>query len=192
MTDNYCWYKTKLSAKDLLNSSWNFKATIPYEIKFDQVPITNKFIEYLKQFDLDYANTMMFYRSPGSNPFGSNPLTSHIDLDHNNELCSPALNYVIGGENSVMNWFKMPDEKYQVKFTPANTAYCSFKNNELEKIDQAELGQDLTLVRVDIPHNVLIGKEARLCISIRFKPICYRRWEDVVNFFNERDLLIAR
>jgi hypothetical protein len=190
--NNYCWFKTKLNSNNIVDPNWKFETKLHYVIKYDKVPVTDEFIKYLKQFDLVYANNMMFYRAPNSHPFGSNTLTSHVDLDHKNNLCSPALNYIIGGKNSYMNWFKMPSENYEVKFTPANTAYCSFHNNELEKIDEGELGEELTLVRVDIPHNVIVNSEARLCISIRFQPIEYRKWEDVVDFFNERNLLIQR
>ena len=76
------------------------------------------------------------------------------------------INYVIGGENSVMNWYtpkSTVDNKIQL--TGVNTEYMTFDRNQVELVQSANINP-VSIVQVGVPHNITNPTSDRLCISM--------------------------
>jgi len=76
------------------------------------------------------------------------------------------INYVIGGENSVMNWYtpkSTVDNKIQL--TDVNSEYMSFNWDQVELVQSANINP-VSIVQVGVPHNITNPTSDRLCISM--------------------------
>lgn len=119
------------------------------------------------------SSIMIFFR-----PANLQWPTAHVDLNTNeikktNDIryTISAINLLYNGQNddSKMIWYQCPELKLQdIQWSNANTAYLEVDTSKLEEIDVCRIGNNLTLVRTDIPHNIIMGEVPRLCISIRF------------------------
>jgi hypothetical protein len=121
----------------------------------------------------DMTSMMLFYR-----PSNFQYPTAHIDLNTNiikqtGTIHSPpaAINLIYNSnDDSEMIWYHTPELEFSdVKWTDADTAYIDFNPSELIECSKCCIGNNLTLVRTDIPHNVIMGNTPRLSVSIRFK-----------------------
>ena len=98
-----------------------------------------------------------------------------------------AFNWVIGGRDSLMKWFKPTEEMKPVrKETNLGTGYISYPNHnfDLPVIDSVKIAGDrLTLVNTGIPHAIFNGPEPRYCVSIRPMMPKFMSWEETVAGF---------
>jgi hypothetical protein len=191
-----CCYKTSLKIDNLFLPGWKWSAPKDkiYEILRDSVPIQENWIDYLISIGLDYQlNLSFFTMHTKSDEFFNYPI-SHIDLNHNSKTPSvnPSLNIIFGGKGSKMQWYKTPFYKPEdIRITPAGTPYIEFFTNTLEKIEEYELDSTcLYLVRTDIPHNILISKDPRFCVSLRLGKVG-ETWAEVVNWFKNKNLIVV-
>lgn len=126
------------------------------------------------------ASIMIFYR-----PAQMQWPAAHIDVNTNlmNEsntikFVPSAINLIYNGINddSEMVWYDCPEIKEtDVQWTVAKTAYLDYDPASLTEISRCCIGTHLTLVRADIPHNIIMGDVPRLSISMRFTQA---RWQD--------------
>lgn len=76
------------------------------------------------------------------------------------------LNYVFGGRNSLMHWWKQKPNISKVgAVTPLNTNYINYLQDEVEQIDSQPVNFP-SIVQVCIPHNVKNYEEPRYCLSL--------------------------
>ena len=133
------------------------------------------------------SSVMIFYR-----PSNFQYPTAHIDLNTNimkqtGTINSPpaAINLIYNSnDDSEMIWYHTPEVEFSdVKWTEAGTAYLDFDPSELVECSRCCIGNNLTLVRTDMPHNVVMGNTPRLSISIRFKWPGWKNptWAGIVN-----------
>jgi hypothetical protein len=76
------------------------------------------------------------------------------------------INYVFGGEGSLMNWYEIKaGENPNFGVTPANTFYWNWRPHQAIPAHSHTV-KFPTLVQVGKPHQVNTTDEARLCVSI--------------------------
>lgn len=88
--------------------------------------------------------------------------TSYIHSDTGGNDISK-INWIIGGEDSVMNWFE-PQVTSQVQGIGNNT-YIGYKPDEVVKIHSAKI-HNPSLIQAAVPHNVVTGKDKRWAVSL--------------------------
>ena len=138
--------------------------------RYEELPIllTEEWLEYMKSINLEISSALLFYRKPN---FDSNE--AHIDVPYNdNDIrLSCPINWVLGNDASDMIWYNMPDSSVQAiqLRTPTNDKYTNFSISELTEIDRRRIGNRPTLVRVDIPHVIVVRETPRWAISVRTK-----------------------
>lgn len=183
------WYALDVDISNAINPAFNFENFLTqaqaqdsqpaYVWRFPEEKLTELFslnwLEYMKSIDLEILSTLFFYRSP----YYQHP-TSHIDVPYTSTgQLSLALNWIVGPDNSHMVWHKLPNAKGDNLYTTADTRYEEWPMEDLEEIERYTIGNRCTLVRVDIPHNIIMSSLPRWSISARTK---YRpgNWENSV------------
>lgn len=114
-------------------------------------------IKYLKKFNIEIFHAVSFY----SPPYYTQPI-------HRDGLFTDLvkMNFVIGGTNSVMNWYTIKDNADpEPKKTRIGATYKEYELDQVEIIDTHTI-KFPTLVQVGIPHNIINDYESRLCICL--------------------------
>tara|TARA_R110000868_G_scaffold2429_1_gene17981 strand:- start:539 stop:1084 length:546 start_codon:yes stop_codon:yes gene_type:complete len=95
-----------------------------------------------------------------------------FDSDHTihcdgHELDNKAkLNYIVGGKDSVMTWYKpVSEDKIEKRTSPANTIYLSINKEDVIATYNTEMKKGFYLVNVGEFHNVWNKNEDRYCLS---------------------------
>jgi hypothetical protein len=81
------------------------------------------------------------------------------------------LNWIYGGQDSVMNWYKVingPSNRAPLYTTPINSPSLQYAPGEVELVNTQQVGRP-SLVQVGCPHNIVNGPEERFCVSVVFK-----------------------
>lgn len=118
---------------------------------------------------------------------------AHIDLSKMKTPVTFAFNWIISGKNSEMLWHEPPrsiPKDMEIKTTMANTMSYQWPANSLKVIDKQSITEQMFMVRTDIPHSIQVNQEPRIAISIRPFISFYLNWEQSVDFFKKRNLLI--
>jgi hypothetical protein len=138
-------------------------------------------LDYMKSLDMEVVKVLLFYRKAHF----THP-EAHIDLDETAQS-RYGINWVLGADDSEMVWYNLPNNisDYPVKTAPVgNYGYIPFPYNELTEIDRRCIGHTPTLVRVDIPHNIVVNTNPRWAISIRFNADSeLASWSDTVDYY---------
>jgi hypothetical protein len=82
-----------------------------------------------------------------------------------------------------MIWYKLPDETVEdnsTKRTEADTKFYDWDICNLTEITRRVIGPRCTVVRVDIPHNIIMHEYSRWSISARTTQR-FATWHDVVD-----------
>jgi hypothetical protein len=140
---------------------------------------TSSWLEYMQSIDLDVEAVLIFYRMPHF----IHP-EAHIDyLYGKNNSSNIAINWVVGIDDSEMVWYHTPsnvDSKVR-KITPSGQGheYIAWPIGEVVEIERHTIGNIPTVVRVDIPHNIIVNRNPRWSVSVRIKGNI-RKWKDIV------------
>lgn len=194
MTLEKCWYELNIPCNTALNPNWKFpdiegKEFGVWDYKAQQI-FNPDWIESLAQKKLFIADALVFYRAPGHNTD-----YAHLDIhkSHPVKISTFGLNLIVGGQDAHMTWYSTP--KINTKPAPgaAGTVYYNWPIKSLFEIDRHILPENkLTLVRVGIPHTVIMGNQARWCISARGSTLENMYWGQITEWMRNRDLLVER
>jgi hypothetical protein len=188
-----CYYRLKIDTTDALNPSWSMP--IPknnYGIwapKAENI-FSKTWLEYTAGLGIDFKHALLFYRGPNTTSREAH-VDTHAD-DHS--FVNFAVNWVIGGANSKMNWYKMPPDGAAtiVKDNTSDVPYTTFQFKDLEYIESCKIVNEVTLVRTNLPHSITMGSEPRWCISARVGKDKDTSWDDIVEQFRAKNLLVER
>lgn len=193
--NNKNWYKLNLDISNAIRSDFdfeNFLAGAEYVAKnqsgvwgFGGDNLTNMFtdtwLEYMKSINLEVSAVLIFYRMPHFTHS-----EAHIDyLYGRNDTSNIAINWVINEDDSSMAWYHTPDDVATRirKFTPGGGhEYISWPMTEVAEIERHTIGHTPTLVRIDIPHNIIVNNNPRWSVSVRLAGND-REWEKIVDKF---------
>ena len=193
MNNQNCWYNLNLDISNAIRPDFdiiNFTSSIRRYTNATDI-FTAEWTEYMESLGIPVYAVLMFYRHANELPW-----TAHVDVNIHHktaksEFRSFAINWVIGGRNSEMIWYKMPDHTAPLHCSPAGTPYFQWKTEELTEIERYSIQSQPTLVRVDVPHAISVKEEPRLCISIRNSTMP-NDWDLVVKHLSEKQILIPR
>jgi len=187
MNTNHCWYNLDIDISNALRSDVSFERTHfdVWSFKNAEEIFNSEWISYIDQLGLSISETMVFYR-----PADSEDSDAHID-GYAGSYKTFAINWVIGGYNSEMSWYNLPLNENKQEYTTAKTPYISWPIEQLTKIDQYKIVNIPTLVRVDLPHSIVVNDEPRLCISFRTHRF-RNNWNTIINYLKLKKLLIER
>lgn len=189
--NNYCWYSLNIDFSNALRKDWVWKIS---DLKKSSVQCVNssmfnsEWLNYMKSIGVPIDYVMLFYRIPKVYS-----RIAHVDVNGNKNPITYvpyAINWVIEGQDSEMKWYNLPEEHQNVKYTMANTPYLDWPIYKLNEIDSANIQNSFTLVRTDIPHCVLTNEKPRWSISTR--SLSLDTWDNAVNHFRSKNLLIER
>jgi len=126
-------------------------------VKFAVSQLNPKFTEYLKNLKLYISFVEVFYTKP-------NTITDiHIDANPGDIT---KINYIYGGVDSKMVWYKPNNDTYgEKKITCVNSNYVAFTSDEVTQVYTDPLDKP-SIVQVGAPHNIINGNQARHCLSM--------------------------
>lgn len=196
MSNKFCYYRLKIGTGSALNPSWKFPTPTglygiwnpPAEEIFRPA-----WLEFMKSIGIPIYNAMVFYRGPGAST-----KEVHLDISKTDPLVltNYGINWCLGGKDSSMMWYETPGDgrvrEEDVIWTAAKTPYITWKYEEVKEIERATIDQELTLVKTDIPHAIKMGKEPRWCISARSSSIDSLEWDEIIELFRSKNLLVER
>lgn len=192
-----CWYELDIDISKAIKETWKLpnssKVDSSYGIWYLQPRdiFNDAWLEYMTDKSITITEVMLFYRGP----YRTNA-AAHIDLKsfkEPTEVYPFALNWVIGGKGSSMVWYKQPSDKIDIKLTAAKTKYADWKISELKEVDRHTITNNITLVNVGVPHNIIMGSQDRWCISARSNMLNnIEEWHSVVEYLKNKEVLINR
>ena len=187
-----CYFKLKFNFKDVILPDWKFPDTEGKDLGIWNIPAVGMFrpewITDMHRMGIYVAESLVFYRAPGFNTGNA-----HIDIhqNHPRQISTFGLNFVLKGAGSEMTWFDTPTTKPQPS-GGGKITYLSWPESELKELDRGHLDEQMSLVRIGVPHNVIMKDEERWCISVRSGTTERMYWKDIVKFMRDKDLLIER
>jgi hypothetical protein len=129
-------------------------------IKISIDDINNDLILFLKTLNLTIGRVELFYNLP----FRFS--TIHLDDTGGDYI---KLNYVFGGKNSLMYWWKQkPNISNSAELNALNSSYIDYKIDQVDLIDKQPVNFP-SIVQVGIPHNIHNFEEPRYCLSLVLK-----------------------
>jgi len=185
---NNCWYKLNIDMSYAFRQGWTFPEIYDEQYGWwlfkDLSDIFSKeWIDMMAEATLIVNSCIIFYRE-----VGLERTFAHKDTD----IPGIGFNWVIGGKDSCMVWYELPKELPIARSTRGNTPYLDWPISQLSEIERCNISNDLTMVRVDLPHTIIMGSEPRWCISIRINFSKDLEWNDIVNYMRSKNLLIER
>jgi hypothetical protein len=162
--------------------------------KDEMVKVVNEqWLNYLASCGIEASSCLIFYRDA----YLVYP-EAHVDLRYGDERPNIfALNWVFSpNDDSYMTWYNVPNETGTLHVTPADTKYRYWKLEEVKhkEITRHTIGNKLTMVRTGIAHNVIVNKQPRWLISLRFKSGIdnpnYHDWKSAVDYYAQTLKLI--
>ena len=151
---------------------------------------TPAWLEYAAGLGIDFNHALLFYRGPGMTS-----KEAHVDTHaETHQFVNFAINWVLGGKDSKMHWYKLPDMRVAstVKDPKTSVPYTTFQFKDLEYLESCEITNEVTLVKTNLPHSVTMGNEPRWCISARVKHNNDVVWEEIVERMKQNNLLVER
>jgi len=148
--------------------------------------INKKWLDYLNTCGIDVTSFLMFYRDS----YLVYP-EAHVDIIYRNELPNIfALNWVFSPEDdSHVVWYDVPNDTGILKITHADTKYRYWNLEDVKdkEITRHTIGNKLTMVRTGIAHNIIVNKQPRWVISLRFRSSDtnpnYHDWNSAVDHY---------
>ena len=171
-----------------MHNKYHYRLNLPIHFSVEDTDSRANYAYYDKHFPeleqlllLDgvaIRECVRIYIEPGSG------LWPHRDCDHENNYTK--LNFVYGGQNSVMKWFKLkPGSELIQKLTESNSKYSAVSSlDDITEVYQTTVGFP-SLVNVGCIHGVRNGTtEPRICYSFVLvyaeNPTRNLDWDDAV------------
>ncbi len=133
------------------------KITQPHE-GIDINEMNSEMKTFLESLGIKVSWIELFYRKPGY------PGSIHADSIGGDFT---KINWVTGGKDSIMIWFKIINsaiEKNKTSLTMANTGYIKYMWDEVTMV-HSEFMLGPSLVQVGVPHLIINPSEDRYCLS---------------------------
>jgi hypothetical protein len=134
-------------------------------------------LDYMKNIGLPVLGTLIFWRQADY----QHP-TMHIDSPHKTGgKLGLSINWCVGPDSAEMVWYETPSTPGNFGETNVGSLYQEWPIENGIEITRCCIGPTPTVVRIDIPHNVIMNNQPRLSISCR---IDFRTdtWEQAVEF----------
>jgi hypothetical protein len=192
------WHVLNVDVSNAINKDFDFNKLINESTTHDLWPYTGEklqqlfapeWLAYMADLGILPDSATIFYRSP----FFVEP-NAHIDLFQNPiRPAVYALNWVVNkDDDSEMVWFDNPDipgEYIMYDATEVGSRNMSWPMTYFadKPIYRRTLGNQLTLLTTGWPHNIIVNKTPRWCISLRFSTRTFniQSWEEAIAHFDK-------
>jgi hypothetical protein len=192
------WHVLNVDVTGAINKEFDFNELItdaptyllrPYTGETLQQLFAPEWLAYMAELGILPDSATIFYRSP----FFVEP-NAHIDLFQNPiRPAAYALNWVVNtDDDSEMIWFDTPDTTGEyMLYDPSEigSGNMSWPMTEFanKPIYRRTLGTKLTLLTTGWPHNVIVNKTPRWCISLRYSTRTFniQSWDEAIAQFNK-------
>jgi len=124
------------------------------QVLFDKSYISPDYVDLVNSLGLSLTHAEVFYSKPN--------IYYPIHQDQHTMTDFPKINFITGGVDSEMHWYK-PKLHGKALFTTVQTKYLKYEPNEVELIHSTKL-PPISLVQAAVPHNVTTNK-VRWCVS---------------------------
>jgi len=140
--------------------------------------------DFLDVFE-DHIKIAMVFNKPKN--WNETSKGNSVHVDEGEIIC--AMNIVLPTTDnlSLMEWFHT-DIDHKELLIGSNSNYAdrwngvnAWTQNRFQLLHQSHIDNASTLVRVDVPHRVVVSQGARVCISVRFKEK-FTVWSDAVTY----------
>jgi hypothetical protein len=128
--------------------------------RINPMDMNPQFLELLDLLGLKIAMAEYFYKTPKS--------LSGVHRDVLPASSATRINWIYGGADSVMNWYRPLNDIKKMFITPIGESYTYYEKEDVEIIFSRKVGFP-SLVEVALPHDILMGDEERVCISAILK-----------------------
>ena len=129
---------------------------------------TNCFSDELKEIAESRGMWISFAESFYRESYGSTR-NAHRDAPRSKSLDVCKLNFVIGGEDTYMDWYMpKPNTSEKTGYTPIGFPFQYYDYDDLEKV-HSEILSGPCLVNVGLYHGITSGKMPRHCVSMFIK-----------------------
>ena len=137
-----------------------------------------EWLNYMDSIGVGIAGALVFWR-----PSNYQHPTAHVDSpsEGSNEL-SAALNWCIGQDSGQMVWYNLPETEGKIDQTMVKSNYREWDPETLVEVDRRVIGNNCTLVRVDIPHNIIMSDSPRLLVTARTLET-FQNWGQINEYF---------
>lgn len=191
-----CWYRLNLNVEHAISKDWQFPKIEGlsggrgiWSFREDKI-FNPEWIKYMNDVALPIKSSIVFYREPNLVDIGA-----HIDLlgevGEDTTTTYLGFNWVFGGKGSEMIWYDVPPGERNIQITSAGNKFLAWPLTELAEIDRCPIQNVPTLVRVDHPHSISVGNEARWCISARTS-MHDMTWDEAVEHLKTKNIIIDR
>jgi hypothetical protein len=182
------WHTLNIDVTDALNENFNVNSllagnTSPARI-WDYIGdkkyelFNDSWLKYMESIGVPIAGALIFWRDSNY----QHP-TAHIDVAPNECTgLSAAINWCISEDKAEMVWYELPKNIGDDNQTSVDSNYMEWNTTELVEVNRRIIGNKPTLVRVDIPHNVIMNDVPRVLITARTMEV-FQDWEDVKTYF---------
>ena len=148
-------YKLSIPVSININETWNTERLSWYD------SIHSELITFLESLGISIRHAQRFYTPP----YGSLP----IHVDSHEAVGQAKLNYIVGGKDSAMNWFKLkPGKTMKTMVTDVGSNYLYAEEEDVVKVHSAEIGY-LSIINSGELHSITNGPEPRVCYSFVLK-----------------------
>jgi hypothetical protein len=194
MNKEPCWYELNLPSEHALNPNWKFpdvegKDFGVWDFKAREI-FNPAWLMDLYNKGIGIAEALVFYRAPGHNTDNA-----HLDIHRNHpvKISTYGLNIIIGGQDAYMTWYSTPKINYKPTSGGAGTVYYNWPIDKLTEIDRHILEENkVYMVRVGVPHTVIMGNQPRWCISARAVNTDNLYWKQITEWMRVRSILVER
>ena len=166
ITDSNYWYRTNIDMSQAFKLGYQLPNVGMHQELWNIKPsdmFNQTWLDNMIRYGIPVEWVLLFYR-----PAHIQNDSAHIDsYGTNGDITVSALNWIIGGRGSEMRWYNRPTTPLHISYTERGIPYMHLPIDTLEEVYRTNIGNGLSLVRVDIPHAVFVGDEPRWCISLR-------------------------
>jgi len=146
------------SSLTLLKETYDpFSAPLGHS-KLDTEHINDEFFRLIDSLNLKLLYVEIFVKGPNYGP--------GVHVDHG-KISMAKLNWVYGGKDSYMTWYKVIPEKVsnlRINVTPINSYSVVYPEDTVEEIFRSEI-RCPSMIQSGIPHGIHTSDEARYCYS---------------------------
>ena len=175
----------KIKPSLLVSNSWQrpFKKE-QYFTKYVsswQSIFNDNFLEIFK----DHIKMVMVFNKPAD--WNETSKGNSVHVDEGGIICAMNIVLPTADNLSVMEWFDTDIDHKELLIGSASDYAArwngdnAWTQDQFQLIHQSYVDDKSTLVRVDIPHRVVVSRSARVCISVRFKEK-FTMWNDAVTY----------
>jgi len=144
----------------------------------DRNEISPEYLNWIESLGLVLDHAEVFFSIPHTY------YTIHQDQHTRTDF--PKINFIYGGLNSFMNWYKVkPGSPGTMSQTKIDTPYVGYTPEEVDLLYSTEL-KSPSLVQAGVPHNVTILGSPRWCVSTvyTYQDKKLVSWDDMIKILD--------